>query len=87
LKANRGDVGAAEVLGRALLMQIRPKEAIDSLQRAARRSNEPLIETLLAAVLAAAGRDDEAIDQLRRTTARRPPFPPAFIELEANSES
>jgi predicted Zn-dependent protease len=81
LKSNRGNVVAAELLGRALLMQNRPDEAIDPLQRAARRSQEPSIETLLAAVLAAAGRDDEALDQLRRTTARRPPFPPAFIEL------
>jgi tetratricopeptide (TPR) repeat protein len=81
LKSNRGDVVAAELLGRALLLQNRPIEAIDPLQRAARRSNEPPIETLLAAVLAAAGREDEALDQLRRTIARRPPFPPAFIEL------
>jgi predicted Zn-dependent protease len=81
LKSNRGDVVAADVLGRALLMQNRPSEAIETLQRAARRSNDPAIETLLAAALAAAGRNDVALDQLRRTTARRPPFPPAFIEL------
>jgi predicted Zn-dependent protease len=81
LKSNRGNVLAAQVLGRALLMQNRPEEAIDPLQRAARRSNDPVIETLLAGVLAAAGRGDEALDQLRRTTARRPPFPPAFVEL------
>jgi predicted Zn-dependent protease len=81
LKSNRGNVVAAEILGRALLMQNRPDEAIDPLQKTARRSNDPAIETLLAATLAAAGRNDEALDQLRRTTARRPPFPPAFIEL------
>ena len=81
LKSNRGNVAAAEIFGRALLMQNRPGEAIDPLQRAARRSNDPAIETLLAAALAAAGRNDEALDQLRQTTARRPPFPPAFIEL------
>ena len=81
LKSNRGSVLAAQILGRALLVQSRPGEAIDPLQRAARRSDDPEIETLLAAALAAAGRDDEAFEQLRRTTARRPPFLPAFLEL------
>jgi predicted Zn-dependent protease len=81
LKSNRGNVVAAQVLGRALLMQNRPAEAIDPLQRAARRSNDPEIETLLAGALAAAGRGAEAFDQLRLTTARRPPFLPAFGEL------
>jgi tetratricopeptide (TPR) repeat protein len=51
------------------------------LQRAARRSNDPAIETLLAAALDSAGRGEEAIDQLRLTAARRPPFPPAFLGL------
>src|SRR5947209_8075974 len=81
LKSNRGNIVAADVLGRALVMQNRADEAIDPLQRAARRSNDPAIETLLAAALAVAGRSDEALEQLRHTTARRPPFPPAFIEL------
>jgi len=81
LKSNRGNIVAADVLGRALVMQNRADEAIDPLQRAARRSNDPAIETLLAATLAAAGRSDDALEQLRHTTARRPPFPPAFIEL------
>jgi Flp pilus assembly protein TadD len=81
LKSNRGNVLAAQILGRALLMQNRAREAIDPLQRAARRSDDPEIETLLAAALAASGRDDEAFEQLRRTTARRPPFLPAFLEL------
>jgi tetratricopeptide (TPR) repeat protein len=81
LKSNRGNILAAQVLGRALLMQNRPDEAIDPLQKAALRSNDPEIETLLAVVLAAAGRDDQALDQLRQTTARRPPFQPAFLEL------
>jgi tetratricopeptide (TPR) repeat protein len=81
LKSDRGNILAAQLLGRALLMQNRADEAIDPLQKAARRSNDPEIETLLAGVLAAAGRDDEAFEQLRRTTARRPPFLPAFLEL------
>jgi Flp pilus assembly protein TadD len=80
LKSNRGNVLAAQVLGRALLMQNRAAEAIVPLERAARRSDDPAIETELAIALAAAGRRDEALDQLRRTTARRPPFPRAFVE-------
>jgi Tfp pilus assembly protein PilF len=47
---------------------------------AARRSGDPAVETLLATALGAAGRGDEALDQLRRTTARRPPYAPAFLE-------
>jgi len=81
LKSNRGDTGAAHILGSVLVMQNRADEAIDPLQRAARRSNDPTIETLLAAALAADGRSDAALEQLRHTIARRPPFPPAFIEL------
>jgi Flp pilus assembly protein TadD len=61
-------------------MQNRADEAIGPLEKAARRSDDPAIETLLAAALAAVGRGDEALDQLRRTTSRRPPFAPAFLE-------
>jgi tetratricopeptide (TPR) repeat protein len=81
LKSNRGNLLAARVLGRALLMQDRAVEAIVPLERAARRGDDPVIDTELAIALAAAGRRDEALDQLRRTTARRPPFPQAFVEL------
>jgi Flp pilus assembly protein TadD len=80
LKSDRGNSLAAQVLGRALLMQNRAVEAIVPLERAARRSDDPALETLLAATLAAAGRIDEALDRLRQTTARRPPFSPAFLE-------
>jgi Flp pilus assembly protein TadD len=80
LKSNRGNALAAQVLGRALLMQNRAAEAIIPLERAARRSDDPAIETELAVALATVGRRDEALDQLRQTTARRPPFPPAFVE-------
>jgi Tfp pilus assembly protein PilF len=80
LKANRGNALAAEVLGRALLMQGRADEAIVPLERAARRHDNPAIETLLATALAATERNNEALDQLRQTMARRPPFPPAFLE-------
>jgi tetratricopeptide (TPR) repeat protein len=80
LKSDRSNVFAAEVLGRALLMQNRASEAIITLQRAARRSENPAIETLLAVALAAAGKSEEASDQLQRTIERRPPFLPAFLE-------
>jgi predicted Zn-dependent protease len=81
LKSNRGNIVAAGLLGRVLLAKNRPLEAIDVLQRSARRSDDPELETLLAVALGAAGRDGEAIEQLQRTVARRPPFPPAFVEL------
>jgi hypothetical protein len=61
-------------------MQNRADEAIVPLERAARRSDDPVTETLLAAALAAIWRGDEAQDRSRRTIARRPPFPPAFLE-------
>jgi tetratricopeptide (TPR) repeat protein len=80
LKANRGNAAAAAILGRALMLQNRAAEAIIPLERAARRGDNPALETQLAAALAAAGRRDQALEQLRRTTARRPPFLPAFLE-------
>ncbi len=81
LKADRGNIPAAHLLATALLLQGRPEEAIDPLRRAARRSQDPAIETLLARSLAAVGRTDDALDQLRQATERRPPYPPAFLEL------
>jgi Flp pilus assembly protein TadD len=81
LKANRANIAAAQILGRALLMQNRIAEAIAPLEKAARRSEDPVVETLLGNALASAGRSGEAIEQLRLATARRPPYPPAFAEL------
>ena len=80
LKADRRNGAATAVLARALMLQDRAAEAIAPLQRAAARGDNPALETQLAAALAAAGRRDEALEQLRRTTARRPPFMPAFLE-------
>lgn len=80
LKADRGNVLAAQILGRALLMQNRAEEAIVSLERAVRRSDDPTVELELAGALAAASRPDAALDRLQRITARRPPFVPAFLE-------
>ncbi|MBR0812896.1 MULTISPECIES: tetratricopeptide repeat protein [Bradyrhizobium] len=81
LKANRANSAAATVLARALMTQGRAADAIPILERVARRGDDAAIETLLAASLAAAGRHEEALGQLRRTVARRPPFMPAFLEL------
>ncbi|MFI4935052.1 MAG: tetratricopeptide repeat protein [Caulobacterales bacterium] len=81
LAAAPGDPIAAQVLGHTLLIQRRAQEAIEPLLAAARRNDDPAIETLLARALAGAGRAEAAFDQLRRTTARRPPFPLAFLEL------
>ena len=72
LKANRGNVGAAQILGQALLMQNRGAEAIAPLEKAARRSEDPAVETLLGAAFALTGRLDEAIEQLRRATREAP---------------
>lgn len=80
LKSDRGNVFAAQILGRALLMQDRADEAVISLERAVRRSDDPAVELELAGALAAAGRPDAALDRLQRITARRPPFVPAFLE-------
>ena len=81
LRANRTDTAAASMLARALLAQNRGEEAIAPLEKAARRTGDPDIEMLLGAALGSAERREEAIEQLRRTTARRPPFLPAFQEL------
>jgi Flp pilus assembly protein TadD len=81
LKASRLDVAALAILARALIGQNRGAEAIMPLEKAARRDDDPRIETLLGAALGGAGRRAEAIEQLRRTAKRRPPFMPAFQEL------
>lgn len=80
LKADRGNVLAAQILGRALLMQNRADEAIIPLERAVRRSDDPAVELELASALAAARRTDAALDRLQRIAERRPPFVPALLE-------
>ena len=81
LKSDRGNTLAAEVLGRALLAQNRLEDAVGHLSKFARRTGEPSIETLLAGMLAAVGRRDEALDHLRRAITPQPPYIPAFAEL------
>jgi len=80
LKAERGNVTAAVILGQALLATNRATEAVPPLERAAKRAGDAGVETLLATALAGAGRTADALDRLQQATARRPPYPPAFIE-------
>ena len=81
LKASRSDTAAVSILAQALIAQNRQEEAIAHLEKAARRSGDASIETLLGAALGGAGRRAEAIEQLRQATTRRPLFTPAFQEL------
>jgi Flp pilus assembly protein TadD len=81
LKSNRADRNAVLILAHALIGQQRAGEAVAPLERAARRSGDAEIETLLGAALCGSRRSAEGIEQLRRTAARRPPYLPAFQEL------
>ena len=73
--------GAHHLLGLALLIQKRPREAVGPLAEAARDTANPLLETHYALSLRDVGRRDEAIDWLKRAMSRRPVFAPAFHEL------
>jgi Flp pilus assembly protein TadD len=81
LKSNRTDRNAVLILAHALIAQNRRDEAIEPLERAARRGNDAEIETLLGAALCGSGRSEDGIGQLQRTAAQRPPYLPAFQEL------
>lgn len=81
LKSSRTDRDAALILAHALIAQNRAAEAIVPLERILRRGGDAEIETLLGAVMCAAGRAADGIAQLRRTAAQRPPYLPAFEEL------
>jgi len=81
LRADRGNLVAAQILGTALLQLDRPAEAVEILRRAARRSEQPALETLLARALAAAGEREAAFEQLRLAVGRRPAYALAFLDL------
>lgn len=81
LNSAKANVRAGQILGQALLMQGRAVEAVEPLARAAKRSGDPAVETLLARALSEAGRGDEALEALARATGRRPVYPLAFLEL------
>ena len=73
--------GAQHLLGLALLIQLRPREAVGPLAEAARATVDPRLETHYALALRDVGRKNEAIDWLKRATSRKPVFAPAFHEL------
>ena len=81
LKAQPRQQRALHVLGCALLMQGRAKDAIAPLEDAARGRHDPEIDTQLAIALRQAGRPDEALPKLKRATKRKPPYAAAFHEL------
>jgi len=72
---------ALHLLGCALLLQGHPRQAVAPLERAARASQDPSIETQLAIALRQSGRTDDALARLQRATKRRPAYPAAFHEL------
>src|SRR6476646_7378555 len=80
LNKNPSHPNALHILGYALLMQERPADAIQPLERAYRSLRDPAIETQLAIALRKAGRTDEALKRLARAIKRKPPFPAAFHE-------
>ncbi len=81
LKADAGSVEAAKLLGYALMLQDRAVEAVAPLEKAARASRNPAIETQLSIALRHAGKTDKALIWLKRAVTRTPPFAPAFDEL------
>src|ERR1700759_4164312 len=71
---------ALHIAGCALLMQGRADEAIEPLDRAGRGRHDPEIDTQLSMALRLAGRNDDALSRLKRTTKRNPAYAPAFLE-------
>ncbi len=81
LKIVPGHLEAVKVIGYALIMQNRYDEAATALEKAARSSRDPEIETALAIALRHTGKLDKALVWLKRAVTRSPPFPAAFHEL------
>jgi tetratricopeptide (TPR) repeat protein len=81
LKADPRHTRALHILGCALVMQGRAHDAIAPLEAAAQGRRDPDIETQLAIALRQAGRHDEALSRLKRTTKREPTYAAAFGEL------
>lgn len=81
LKADAGSVEAAKLFGYALMLQDRAGEAVAPLEKAARASRNPEIETQLSIALRHVGKTDKALIWLKRAVSRTPPFAPAFDEL------
>jgi tetratricopeptide (TPR) repeat protein len=73
--------GALQLLGALLMAQRRPREAVEPLDKAARHSANPEVETYLAIALREIGRADEAVAWFYRAIERQPVHPRAFQEL------
>jgi tetratricopeptide (TPR) repeat protein len=71
---------ALYVLGCALLLRDRPRDALAPLEKAARAGQDPAVETQLAIALRRLGRTDDALARLARATKRRPAHAEAFHE-------
>jgi tetratricopeptide (TPR) repeat protein len=72
---------ALQALGRALLAQQRPRDAIDPFEAALRYGADAVIETNLGVALEQSGRTADAVTCLQRAITRQPPFEHAFSEL------
>jgi Flp pilus assembly protein TadD len=81
LSANSGHLEATKILGYALVMQGRAADAVAPLEKAARTSRDPEVETQLAIALRQACDNDKALTWLKRAVKRTPAFAPAFHEL------
>jgi len=81
IKDNPRHPRALQILGAALLMQGKPKDAIGPLEESARGRHDPVLDTQLAIALRQLGRQDEALLKLKRAVKRRPAYPAAFHEL------
>jgi tetratricopeptide (TPR) repeat protein len=81
LKINPNHSGALHVIGYALLMQRRFDDAVAMLKPVARRQRDAEFDTQLAIALRGAGRDGDAMNELKRAIKRKPPYAPAFVEL------
>src|SRR5262249_40102149 len=80
LNRNSGHPNALHILGYSYLMQERPADAIELLEKAYRSLRDPAIDTQLAIALRKAGRTDDALKRLARAYKRTPPFPAAIHE-------
>jgi tetratricopeptide (TPR) repeat protein len=81
LKRNPNHPNALHIYGYALLMQERPGDAIQPLEKAFRSLRDPAIETQLAIALRKAGRTEDALSRLQRAVKQVPVFPAAVHEL------
>ena len=72
---------ALHLLGVALLMQGRAREAVAPLEQAAREQTNSRIETHLGKALLESGRASEALTRFERAIQCQPPFVAAFQEL------